>query len=74
MVGVTVKAVIECLGEGEAAASSFAKARAYAQRVGEMEACAQAASAVGVFTKASCFLSSFFFSLIASVVCMICHI
>lgn len=56
--GVTAKAVMESLGRGEEA-SAFAKVQAYAQQVGEMESCAQAAGAVGVFTKAS-FSSSFF--------------
>lgn len=57
--GVTVKAVMESLGGGEEA-SAFVKVQAYAQRVGEIDSCAQAAGAVGVFTQASFF--SFFFS------------
>ncbi|CAN0385338.1 unnamed protein product [Pylaiella littoralis] len=57
VVGVTVKAVMESLGGGEEA-SAFVKVQAYAQRVGEIDSCAQAAGAVGVFTQASFF--SFF--------------
>lgn len=52
MVGVTAKAVVVSLGESEAA-SSFVKVKAYVQRVGEIAACAQAASAIGAFTEAS---------------------
>lgn len=52
VVGVTAKAVVASLGEG-GAASSFVKAKAYVQRVGELAACTQAASSMGAFTEAS---------------------
>lgn len=48
--GVTAKAVVVSLGDG-VAASSFDKVKAYVQRVGEIAAYAQAASAIGAFTK-----------------------
>lgn len=53
VVGVTAKAAVSSLGEGDAA-SAFAKTKAYAQRVGEIDACVQAANAVSVFAEASC--------------------
>lgn len=52
VVGVTAKAVVVSLGEGETT-SSFVKVKAYVQRVGEITACTQAASAIGAFTEAS---------------------
>lgn len=52
VVGVTAKAVVLSLGES-VTASSFAKVEAYVQRVGEIAACAQAASGIGAFTEAS---------------------
>lgn len=52
VVGVTAKAVVVSLGQDEAECS-FVKVKAYAQRIGELAACAQAANAIGAFTEAS---------------------
>ncbi|CAB1103032.1 unnamed protein product [Ectocarpus sp. CCAP 1310/34] len=52
VVGVTAQAAITVLGEAEAT-STLAKVLAYAQRVGEMPACKQAASTIDTFIKAS---------------------
>lgn len=54
VVGVTAKAALSSLGEGETA-SSFGKTKAYVQQVVEIDACAQAAKAIGVFAEASCY-------------------
>ena len=50
--GVTAQAVIARLGSGEAT-SAFPKIQSYLQRFEKVEACIQAASDIGAFTKAS---------------------
>lgn len=53
VVGVTAKAAVSSLGEGDAA-SAFDKTKEYVQRVGEIDACAHAANTISVFAEASC--------------------
>ncbi|CAN0391152.1 unnamed protein product, partial [Laminaria digitata] len=52
VVGVTAQAAIAWLGSGKAA-SAFPKVQSYLQRFEKIEACTQAASDLGTFTKAS---------------------
>lgn len=52
VVGVTAQAAVARLGSDEAA-SAFPKTQSYLQRFEKVEACIQAASDVGAFTKAS---------------------
>lgn len=52
VVGVTARAVVALLGDGEAA-SAFPKVQAYLQRLGKIKACMRGAVDVGTFTKVS---------------------